>query len=94
MARLRAGYGAHVGEPDWEEDLARLSRICPEFAELWARHEVAEPQTRMRRIVHADAGEVRLRVTELAVATHPDLRLFIETPADETSRERLALTRT
>lgn len=94
VARLRAGYGAHVGEPDWEEDLARLSRICPEFSELWSRHEVAEPQTRLRRIVHPDAGEVRLRVTELAVATHPDLRLFVETPADETSRQRLALTRT
>jgi transcriptional regulator with XRE-family HTH domain len=94
VARLRAGYGAHVGDPEWEEDLARLIRVCPEFEELWSRHEVAEPQTRIRRILHPEVGEVAVRVTELAVAAHPDLRLFVETPVDEVSRERLARTRT
>jgi hypothetical protein len=83
-----------VGDPEWEEDLARLIRVCPEFEELWSRHEVAEPQTRIRRILHPEVGEVAVRVTELAVAAHPDLRLFVETPVDEVSRERLARTRT
>ncbi len=93
VARLRAAYGAHIGDPAWEEDVARLIQLCPEFEQLWSRHEVAEPETRIRRIVHPDAGEITLRVTELAVAAHPDLLLFVETPADPTSRDRLALTR-
>ena len=38
VARLRAAYGNHIGDPDWEEDIRRLSGLSPEFAGLWARH--------------------------------------------------------
>ena len=44
VARLRAAYARHVGDPDWEEDIRRLSSLSREFADLWARHEVAEPE--------------------------------------------------
>jgi hypothetical protein len=93
VARLRAAYGDNLGDPAWEEDLTRLTRICPEFEELWSRHEVAEAQTRLRRILHPEVGEIAVRVTELSVTAHPDLRLFVETPADALSRERLAQVR-
>jgi hypothetical protein len=48
VARLRSGYGAHVGEPAWEENIARLQRLSPEFERLWNRHEVAQPERRVR----------------------------------------------
>jgi transcriptional regulator with XRE-family HTH domain len=93
VARLRSAYGEHVGEQDWEVDLARLRKLSPEFEDLWSRHEVADCVPRPRHIVHPVAGELHLTVTELAVPAHPDLVLFVETPADELTRERLPLTR-
>lgn len=83
VARLRAGYGMHVGDPEWEEDIARLSRMSTEFTELWERHEVAEPQPRTRIFRHSEAGELTFGWTELAAPGHGDLRLGVYTPKDE-----------
>src|SRR5262249_4311151 len=33
VGRLRAAYARHVGDPDWEEDIRRLSSVSREFAE-------------------------------------------------------------
>ncbi|HZX06842.1 helix-turn-helix transcriptional regulator [Kribbella sp.] len=93
VGRLRSAYGEHVGDPDWETDLARLRSICPEFEQLWSRHEVAACTSRRRRINNPQAGELHLIVTELAVSAHPDLVLFVETPADADTRAKLPLTR-
>lgn len=93
VGRLRSAYGEHVGDPDWETDLERLRALSPEFAQLWSRHEVAACEPRPRQVVHPVAGELHFTVTEFALPAHPDLLLFIETPADEETRSRLPLTR-
>lgn len=93
VARMRSAYVEHIGDPEWETDLARLRKLSPEFEQLWSKHEVAECEPRPRRILHPVAGELAFTVTELAVPAHPDLILFVETPADEQTRERLPLTR-
>jgi transcriptional regulator with XRE-family HTH domain len=93
VGRLRSAYGEHVGDPVWETDIDRLRAVSPEFDDLWARHEVAECVPRPRHVVHPIAGELRFTVTELAVPAHPDLVMFVETPSDEVTRERLPLTR-
>jgi hypothetical protein len=91
VARLRAGYGSNVGDPEWEENIARLSRLSPEFQRLWSRHEVAQPERRVRVFRHPDAGELRLAAIELAVGGHPDLRIIVSSPDDEDTRARLPL---
>jgi hypothetical protein len=83
VARLRAGYGLHVGDPDWEEDIARLSRASAEFCELWERHEVAEPQPRTKIFLDREFGELTFAWTELAAPGHGDLRLSVYTPKNE-----------
>ncbi len=93
VARLRADYARHVGEPEWEGDLRRLMSISAEFTELWERHEVAGPETRVRRLSNQDAGELTFLVSELEVAAAPGMRIEVYTPADEDNRERLKLTR-
>lgn len=93
VARLRSAYAEHIGDPDWEVDLARLRKLSPEFERLWSRHEVADCTPRPRHVVHPIAGELHFTVTELAVPAHPDLVMFVETPADELTRQRLPLTR-
>ena len=93
VARMRAEYGRHVGEPTWEEDIRRLSALSPEFVELWARHEVAEPRARLRRMDHPRAGRLNLRLTELAVSEAPGLRIQVSTPDDAATWALLPRTR-
>jgi transcriptional regulator with XRE-family HTH domain len=93
VARLRAAYAHHVGDPEWEEDIRRLSSLSREFADLWARHEVADPEPRVRTYIHPKAGPVTFTLSELQIAAMPEARLLVYTPADEQTRERLPLTR-
>lgn len=93
VARMRAEYGRHVGDPSWEEDIRRLSALSPEFAELWERHEVAEPRARLRRFDHPRAGRMNFRLTELAVSEVPGLRIQVSTPDDPATWALLPSTR-
>jgi transcriptional regulator with XRE-family HTH domain len=93
VARLRAAYARHVGDPDWEEDIRRLSTLSGEFAELWARHEVTEFRPCTRTFVHRDAGPLTFTTSELQVPGSPEARLSVYTPADDETRKRLPETR-
>jgi hypothetical protein len=93
VGRLRAEYARHIGEPEWEQDIRRLADHSPQFAELWARHEVAAPAERVRRFLHPVAGLLTLVSTELAVPAAGDLRISVHTPADADTRQRLTRTR-
>jgi transcriptional regulator with XRE-family HTH domain len=94
VARLRAAYGSHVGDPAWEEDIRRLSSLSREFADLWARHEVAKPELRTLSYDHPRAGMLRLALSELDVPDIQDTRIVVYTPLDAETRDRLPLTRT
>jgi transcriptional regulator with XRE-family HTH domain len=93
VARLRAAYGNHIGDPDWEEDIRRLSSLSREFADLWALHEVANWESRDLTYAHPQAGEVRFTVTELEVPGMAGARVMVYTPRDEETRTRMPLTR-
>jgi transcriptional regulator with XRE-family HTH domain len=93
VARLRSAYSGHIGDPDWEEDIRRLASLSREFAELWARHEVAEPEPRELTYLHPQAGSLNLAISELQVPDMPEARIVVYTPRDEETRARMPLTR-
>jgi transcriptional regulator with XRE-family HTH domain len=93
VARLRSAYGLHVGDPGWEEDIRRLASMSREFAELWARHEVADAEPRTLTYLHPRAGSLSFAVTELDVPHMSEARIVVYTPRDEQTRARLPLTR-
>jgi transcriptional regulator with XRE-family HTH domain len=93
VARLRSAYGRHVGDPDWEEDIRRLSCLSREFADLWARHEVAEVEPRTLTYLHPEAGTLSFTVSELNLPDQPEVRIVVYTPCDDDTRARLPLTR-
>jgi hypothetical protein len=90
VARLRSNYAPHVGDPDWEEDIRRLAELSPEFAELWARHEVCEAEQRLRVFLDAEVGELRFVINELQISAVPGMHFIIYTPQEEQTRDRLA----
>jgi transcriptional regulator with XRE-family HTH domain len=93
VARLRSAYGLHVGDPDWEEDIRRLASMSHEFAELWARHEVANPEPRTLTYLHPRAGLLSFAVSELDVPDMREARIVVYTPREDDTRARLPLTR-
>jgi hypothetical protein len=93
VARLRAAYAQHIGDPEWEEDIRRLASLSPEFAGLWTRHEVAGPAARTLRFRHAEAGPMTFTRTELDVSAMADLRMAVYSPLDDDTRGRLPRTR-
>lgn len=93
VARMRSAYSRHLGDQDWEEDIRRLASLSREFAELWARHEVADPETRVLTFVHPTAGPLSLVLSELNVPDMPEARIQVYTPRDEDTRAKMPLTR-
>jgi hypothetical protein len=93
VATLRARFARHLNEPSWTGFIKRLIAASPEFAEMWARHEVANPVSRTKHFLHPEAGLLRLRSTSLAVADMPEAFITVYTPADEDTSRRLPLTR-
>jgi hypothetical protein len=93
VATLRASFAQHLNEPAWTGFVQELSEASPEFAELWARHEVASAGSRIKHFLHSKAGLLRLRSTSLDISDMPETRIVVYTPVDDDSRERLPLTR-
>ena len=83
VARLRSAYSRHIGDPDWEEDIRRLASLSREFADLWARHEVADAEPRTLTYLHPRAGTLSLAVSELDVPDMPEARIVVYTPRDD-----------
>lgn len=87
---LRAEYGKHIGEPEWESFLAELRLASPEFADVWARQQVALPATVEKIYRHAGVGEIRVVTTSLYLTAVPESRVLVLTPKDEETRQRIA----
>ncbi|GIG62824.1 transcriptional regulator [Longispora fulva] len=91
VATLRAGYGRHGGEPAWTDFIRRLSDRSSEFVRLWAAHDVADNEPRVKLFRHPRTdGEIRLHSTGMALTSPPDTRMVVYTPVDEESAVRLA----
>ena len=92
VATLRGAFGRHVGEPAWTDFVRRLSTASPRFAELWARHDVAEPGNRIKRFRGANGEEVQFHATTFAVTGTPEARIVVYTPINDAAERELRRT--
>jgi transcriptional regulator with XRE-family HTH domain len=90
VAQLRAAYGRHVGEPAWTGFVRRLQGASPEFARMWAQHEVANPASYLKLFRHAAYERLAMTTNSLAVLAAPGTRMVVYTPADEPTRRAVA----
>jgi hypothetical protein len=88
-ANLRAAFVHHVAEPAWVAFIARLEAASPKFAELWSRHEVAEPTDRIKRFRTLDGVDLTTYATSFAVTGAPGARMVVHTPVDAAAAEHL-----
>ena len=80
LAQFRAGYGRFINDPWWATQIAELSRISPEFRELWACHDVLNVSEGRKRMHHPLAGELIFDFLWFHTVDSSDLRLLIHTP--------------
>ena len=90
VAQLRAAYGRHVGEPAWTKFVRRLQSASPEFARLWAQHDVASPASYLKVFRHPAHDRLVMTTTSLGVHAAPGTRMIVYTPSDEITRAALA----
>lgn len=89
VASFRAAFGQHLDDPAWTELIRRLSAASPEFAQMWATHDVATPPSSIMTYRHAGIGELSFSLTTLDLTATPETRLTIWTPADDESKRRM-----
>jgi transcriptional regulator with XRE-family HTH domain len=80
LAQFRAEYGRFITDPWWAEQIAELSRISPEFRELWARHDVLNVSEGRKTMHHPLVGELAFDFLWFQTVDSRDLRLLIHTP--------------
>jgi transcriptional regulator with XRE-family HTH domain len=80
LAQFRAAYGRFINDPWWATQITELSRISPEFRELWARHDVRSVSEGRKKMHHPLAGKLTFDFLWFQTADSGDLRLLIHTP--------------
>lgn len=83
---------AHRGaDPTCRDLVERLSACSEEFAELWARHDVADRRDRTHKTFHnRHVGTVVFDVTTLWTGPSEGARLLVYEPSDPVTAERVA----
>ena len=84
VAELRAVYARTGDRSRAGAIVAELKRVSPEFAAVWADHEVAEKHPMTKRFAHPDVGELTLHCqTLLDTETGHRLLVFTATPGTD-----------
>ncbi|GAA4005432.1 helix-turn-helix transcriptional regulator [Allokutzneria multivorans] len=87
VASFRADVAHFPEDPGFTRVIDDLSSVSPEFAELWARHDVAAHAQAVKAAHHPEVGDLVFDKTTMVVADHPDwrLELFNPRPGTETA---------
>ncbi|MFF9063133.1 helix-turn-helix transcriptional regulator [Streptomyces sp. NPDC014882] len=83
VAELRAAYGYDPDSPRITEVVGTLCAKSPEFAELWARHEVRGKTQQAKNLAHPEVGALEIRFSAFTVngAPHQQLVVYQAEPA-------------
>jgi hypothetical protein len=82
LAQFRVGYGRFSEDPWWAEQIAELSKVSPEFRELWARHDVQSVSEGHKTFYHPIVGELHFKFILLQTVDASDLRVLVHLPCD------------
>ncbi|GAA0947619.1 MULTISPECIES: helix-turn-helix transcriptional regulator [Streptomyces violaceusniger group] len=87
-AAFRADAARYPDDPEFGRIAADLAADSPEFAELWARHDVAEHTSAVKAVDHPDAGTMIFDATLLPLPEHPGHHLILHNPRPGTDTQQ------
>ncbi|MFD9276140.1 helix-turn-helix transcriptional regulator [Streptomyces mirabilis] len=87
VAEIRAAYGYDPDSPRITEVVDTLCSKSPEFAELWARHEVKGKTQQAKNLAHPEVGALEIQFSAFTVngAPHQQLVVYQAEPASSTA---------
>ncbi|SEQ94603.1 Helix-turn-helix domain-containing protein [Lentzea xinjiangensis] len=87
-AEIRAAYGHDPDNARIAEVVAELSGRSPEFATLWARHDVKPKTQETKHLRHPRVGDLDIQFSTFTVsgAAHQQLVVYQAEPASPTAR--------
>jgi PAS domain-containing protein len=80
LAQFRAGYGRHIEDAWWSEQITELSGVSPEFKEMWNRQEVLYAPEGHKLICHPVAGNMVFEYLAFQAVDSPELQVVLNTP--------------
>ena len=90
VARFRAEYAQHAGEPEYERFVEELKQHSPWFREWWGEHQISGIQRGTKTLEHPTLGTLRLHHAQMVPTGSPELRMTIYSPADASTAAALA----
>jgi transcriptional regulator with XRE-family HTH domain len=87
VRQFRWDMGRYPGDAEFPRLAEQLCAESPEFAELWARHEVGETSQGIKVITHPEVGELVFEFTGMPVPERSDHRLLLHNPQPDTGTE-------
>jgi transcriptional regulator with XRE-family HTH domain len=86
VADLRAGYARYPGDPEIESLVTEMLALSPEFAQMWAAHEVEVRAPLVKQINHPQAGPLEFECQVLHIAeTGQRLIVYCAAPGSDTA---------
>lgn len=97
VADLRVSAGRYPGDRELQALVAEMHALSPEFAELWAQHDVEIRREQRKQIIHPAVGVIDTICQVMLVPDRDDLRLVLYTtepgsPSHRALRELRQLT--
>ncbi|MEU7529358.1 helix-turn-helix transcriptional regulator [Saccharothrix sp. NPDC042600] len=89
VASFRAEAARTPDDPEFHRLVAELTAVSPEFAQLWARHDVGVPAQAVKAVHHPEVGRLLFDTTTLTVTDHPDWYLELYNPRPGTGTAEL-----
>lgn len=94
VAREQVGNLRHAAttcaeDPSIREMVGELTAQSPEFARLWAEHDVTQKTRGDKRFAHPVVGDLHLRFEVLLLPDSPQRRIVVYVPADAAARAAL-----
>ncbi len=68
VADLRANYARYPGDPEIERLVTEMLALSPQFAEMWATHEVEVRGPMLKRVHHPQTGPLEFECQVLHIA--------------------------
>ncbi|WP_328807643.1 helix-turn-helix transcriptional regulator [Nonomuraea antri] len=91
VGQFRADAARYPDDPEFGRLAADMCAASPEFAEVWAEHDVGDATSGSKTVTHPDAGDLTFEYTALTLPDLPGHRLMLHSPAAGTDTgERLA----
>jgi len=87
VADLRAGYARYPGDPEIESLVTEMLALSPQFAEMWAAHEIKVRGPMLKRVDHPQAGPLEFECQVLHISeTGQRLIVYCALPGSATEQ--------